>query len=121
MAVQPLDVTVEAAQSELDSLASIASSLHTRAPFMISQEEVRLYHERGYAKVEGVLTDAELDALRRVCDAYLEDYCTFSEHLRPPSSCGTHAEVQARCRARPHRPLDGLQWIVQAQAQGGEH
>ena len=72
MAVQPLDVTVEAAQSELDSLASIASSLHTRAPFMISQEEVRLYHERGYAKVEGVLTDAELDALRRVCDAYLE-------------------------------------------------
>ena len=72
MAVQPLDVTAEAAQSELDSLASIASSLHTRAPFMISQEEVRLYHERGYAKVEGVLTDAELDALRRVCDAYLE-------------------------------------------------
>ena len=72
MAVQPLDVTAEAAQSELDSLASIAPSLRTRAPFMISQEEVRLYHERGYAKVEGVLTDAELDALRRVCDAYLE-------------------------------------------------
>ena len=42
------------------------------APITVRPEQIASYHELGYSKVEGVLTDAEIIALREVCDAFLE-------------------------------------------------
>jgi len=47
---------------------------------MLSQEEIAFYHENGYLTVENVLSAAELNALRRVTDEFIERSRFISEH-----------------------------------------
>lgn len=47
---------------------------------MITQEQIDFYHENGYLAVENVLTESEVDALRRVTDEFVEESRGVTEH-----------------------------------------
>ena len=47
---------------------------------MLSQEQIVLYKEKGYIGVESVLTDAEVAALRKVTDEFVEKSREVTEH-----------------------------------------
>lgn len=47
---------------------------------MLSREEIAFYHENGYLTVENVLSAAELEALQRVTDEFVERSRSISEH-----------------------------------------
>ena len=47
---------------------------------MLTQEHVDFYHEHGYLGVENVLTEAEVEELRRVTDEFVEKSREVTEH-----------------------------------------
>ena len=72
---------------------------------MLSQEEIAFYHENGYLTVENVLSGAELEALQRVTDEFIERSRLVSQHndifdLEPDHSAENPAPAPHQ---RPHQ------------------
>ncbi len=47
---------------------------------MLSQADINLYHENGYLVVNNVLSDAEVQELRRVTDDFVDQSRAFADH-----------------------------------------
>ena len=47
---------------------------------MLTQQQIAFYHEHGYLGVENVLSQREVDDLRRVTDVFVEKSREVAEH-----------------------------------------
>ena len=47
---------------------------------MLTQEQIAFYHEHGYLGVENVLSENEVNGLRRITDEYVEKSREATEH-----------------------------------------
>ena len=70
---------------------------------MLSPEQVQHYRDRGYVKASGIMTDAEVDTLRRVTDDFIEKSRTVraSDKVFDVEDCHTPENPRLRRLKRP--------------------
>ena len=65
---------------------------------MLSKDQIQFYHENGYLGVESVYSDAEVAALRRVTDEFVEASRAHAEHTDVFDLEPTHTPENPRLR-----------------------
>ena len=70
---------------------------------MLTPEQVQHYRDRGYVKASGIMTDAEVDTLRRVTDDFIEKSRTVraSDKVFDVEDCHTPEDPRLRRLKRP--------------------
>eukprot|EP01043_Picozoa_sp_COSAG02_P098507 COSAG02_NODE_34652_length_480_cov_1.606299_1_plen_120_part_10 len=64
----------------IQATAELAETLLYRDAIVVPPEQVAEYRANGFTKVEGVLTQEEIEALQQVCDEFLELSRTATTH-----------------------------------------
>ncbi|NJN83056.1 MAG: phytanoyl-CoA dioxygenase family protein [Caldilineaceae bacterium] len=65
---------------------------------MLTQDQIDFYHENGYLGVEGVLSDSEVNDLRRVTDEFVAASAAVTEHTDVFDLEPTHTPEEPRLR-----------------------
>ena len=69
-----------ASSTGMQATAELAETLPYRDAIVVPSEQVAEYHANGFTKVDDVLTQDEIVALRQVCDDFLELSRTATTH-----------------------------------------